>query len=48
MKVKKSPKTHQRLLHFLSGYSGQCAILKPAWLRRQAIAHLKELQGRYA
>jgi len=48
LKVKKSPKTHQRLLHFLSSFSGQCAILKPAWLRRQAIAHLKELKGRYA
>ncbi|MHC4938637.1 MAG: helix-turn-helix transcriptional regulator [Planctomycetota bacterium] len=48
LKVRKSPTTHQRLLHFLSSYSGQCAILKPAWLRRQALAHLKELQGRYA
>ncbi|MHC4451907.1 MAG: helix-turn-helix transcriptional regulator [Planctomycetota bacterium] len=48
LKVKKSATTHQRLLHFLSGYSGQCAILKPAWLRRQAMAHLKELSERYA
>jgi proteasome accessory factor B len=48
LKVKKSPQTHQRLLHFLSGYSGQCAILKPAWLRRQAMAHLKALKERYA
>ena len=48
LRVKKSPQTHQRLLHFLAGYSGQCAILKPAWLRRQAMAHLKQLHERYA
>ena len=45
LKVKKSPLTHQRLLHYLAAYSGQCAILKPAWLRRQAMAHLKEGAG---
>jgi len=48
LKVKKSPVTHQRLLHYLAAYSGQCAILSPAWLRRQATAHLKSLSERYA
>jgi len=48
LKVKKSPTTHQRLLHYLAAYSGQCAILAPSWLRRQAMTHLKELGKRYA
>ncbi|MEM8884087.1 MAG: WYL domain-containing protein [Planctomycetota bacterium] len=47
LKVNKSPVTHQRLLHYLSSYSGQCAVISPAWLRRQAMAHLKELREKY-
>ena len=46
--VRKSDDTHQKLLHYLASFSGQCAVLKPAWLRRQAIAHLKALRARYA
>jgi len=45
--VRKSDSTHQRLLHYLASYSGQCAILKPTWLRRQAMNHLKQLRERY-
>ena len=47
LRVKRSEKTHQRLMHYLAAYSGQCAVLKPAWLRRQAMAHLRELRARY-
>lgn len=47
LKVHRSDDAHQRLLSFLAGYSGQCAILKPAWLRKQAMAHLKALRARY-
>jgi proteasome accessory factor B len=47
LKVRKSDTTHQRLLHYLASFSGQCAILKPAWLRRQAMDHLKQLRERY-
>ncbi|MHC4956581.1 MAG: helix-turn-helix transcriptional regulator [Planctomycetota bacterium] len=47
LKVNKSPNTHQRLLLYLASYSGQCAILSPPWLRRQAMAHLKQLSERY-
>ncbi|MHC4165028.1 MAG: helix-turn-helix transcriptional regulator, partial [Planctomycetota bacterium] len=47
LKVRKSDATHQRLLHYLASYSGQCAILKPGWLRRQAMDHLKQLRERY-
>ncbi len=47
LKVRKSQDTHKRLLGLLASYSGQCAVLKPAWLRRQAIAHLKALRARY-
>jgi proteasome accessory factor B len=47
LKVRKSAATHQRLLHYLASYSGQCAILKPGWLRRQAMNHLKQLRERY-
>ena len=34
LKVRKSDETHQRLLRLLASYSGQCAILKPAWLKK--------------
>lgn len=47
LKVRKSDTTHQRLLNFLAAYSGQCAIVKPAWLRKQAVAHLQTLRERY-
>ena len=47
LKVRKAEQTHQKLLHFLASYSGQCAILKPKWLRSQAISHLKALRERY-
>lgn len=47
IKVKRSDKTHQQLLHMLGAYSGQCAVLKPKWLRQQAIAQLEELRARY-
>ncbi|MHC4548170.1 MAG: helix-turn-helix transcriptional regulator [Planctomycetota bacterium] len=47
LKVRKSGATHQRLLNYLASFSGQCAILKPTWLRRQAIAHLKKLRTSY-
>ncbi len=47
LQVHRSDDAHKRLLTFLAGYSGQCAVLKPAWLRRQAIADLKELRARY-
>ncbi|MCZ6574253.1 MAG: helix-turn-helix transcriptional regulator [Planctomycetota bacterium] len=47
LKVRRSPETHQRLLSFLSSYSADCAILKPAWLRKQAHGHLQELKERY-
>jgi len=47
LKVRKSARTHQRLLGYLSAYSGQCAVLSPAWLRKQAIEHLTELRERY-
>lgn len=47
LKVRRSEDTHQRLLTFLAGYSGACAILKPAWLRKQAIDHLRTLRARY-
>jgi len=47
LKVRKAKDTHTRLLHVLAASSGQCAVLKPAWLRRQALAHLKELRARY-
>ncbi len=45
--MRKSARTHQRLLGYLSAYSGQCAVLSPAWLRKQAIEHLTELRERY-
>ena len=48
LKVRKSDVTHQRLMHFLASFSGQCAVLKPAWLRKQAIAHLEALRARYS
>ncbi|MFQ5845007.1 MAG: helix-turn-helix transcriptional regulator, partial [Planctomycetota bacterium] len=48
LKVRRSPKTHQQLLSYLAQYSGDCAILGPAWLRKQATAHLRELRKRYA
>jgi len=47
LRVKRSPKTHQRLMVYLAAYSGQCAVIKPAWLRRQAMTHLRELRARY-
>jgi len=45
--VRRSDDAHRRLLTFLAGYSGQCAVLKPAWLRKQALADLKELRKGY-
>ncbi len=47
LKVRRSDHTHERLLHYLASYSGQCAVLKPAWLRKQAMAELRALRGRY-
>jgi proteasome accessory factor B len=47
LKVRRAPDTHQRLLHYLAAYSGQCAVTSPAWLRKQAVAHLKALRARY-
>ena len=47
LKVRRSDKTHQHLLNMLGAYSGQCAVLKPKWLRQQAIAQLEELRQRY-
>ena len=47
LNVRKSDRTHQRLLNYLASYSGQCAVLSPPWLRRQAMAHLRELLERY-
>jgi predicted DNA-binding transcriptional regulator YafY len=47
LKVRRTPDTHQRLLSFLAAYSGQCAVLGPAWLRKQAVAHLRALRERY-
>jgi len=47
LRVRKSPHTHERLLQFLASFSGQCAIMKPAWLRKQALDHLKRLRARY-
>ena len=47
LKVHKSDDTHKRLLGLLAKYSGQCAVLKPAWLRRQAMADLSELRVLY-
>lgn len=47
LKVRKAPDTHQRLLNYLAAYSGQCAVVSPAWLRKQAITHLKALRERY-
>ena len=47
LKVRKADDTHHRLLSFLAPYSGQCAVLSPAWLRRQAIEHLEELAAQY-
>ncbi|MGH7162145.1 MAG: helix-turn-helix transcriptional regulator [Planctomycetota bacterium] len=46
--VRRSPKTHQRLLTWLAAFSGQCAVLQPSWLRRQALDHLTALRRRYA
>ena len=37
----------QHLLNMMGAYSGQCAVLKPKWLRQQAIAQLRELRARY-
>ena len=48
IKVRKSPQTHQRMLGLLAPYSGQCAVLKPAWLRKQAMDHLKKLREQYS
>jgi len=48
LRVRKSDRTHQRLLHLLASYSAQCAVLKPAWLRKQALDQLQALRGRYA
>jgi len=48
LEVRKGPETHQRLLHYFGAFSAQCAVLKPAWLRKQAIAHLESLKERYA
>ncbi len=47
LKVRKSDHTHSKLLQYLASFSGQCAVVKPAWLRKQAIAHLQELRKRY-
>jgi len=47
LKVRKTADTYQRMLGFLAAYSGQCAVLSPAWLRKQAVAHLKRLRERY-
>ncbi len=47
LKVRKADDTHKRLLGLLASYSGQCAVLKPAWLCRQAIAQLRELRTLY-
>jgi len=47
LKVRKSDHTHAKLLQYLASFSGQCAVLKPAWLRKQAIAHLEALRERY-
>jgi proteasome accessory factor B len=48
LKVRKSAETHRRMLTFLAAYSGQCAIVEPAWLRRQALAQLKTLREKHA
>jgi proteasome accessory factor B len=45
--VRKGDETHQRLLHYLASFSAQCAVLKPAWLRKQAMDHLERLRARY-
>ncbi len=47
LKVRRAPDTHQKLLNYLAAYSGQCAVASPAWLKKQAIAHLKALKERY-
>ena len=48
LKVRKSSDTHQRLLSgLLASYSGQCAVLKPKWLSRQAIDQLTLMRKRY-
>ena len=47
LKVRNSPHTHQKLLSYLGPFSGQCAVLGPAWLRKQSMAHLKKLRDRY-
>jgi hypothetical protein len=45
--VRKAPDTFARLLHYLAAYSAQCTVLAPAWLRKQAVATLRELRERY-
>jgi proteasome accessory factor B len=47
IRVRRSPKTHQRLLTFLAAYSGSCAVLSPPWLRKQAIDDLRALAAKY-
>jgi len=47
LKVKKSDRTHAQLMHMLAAYSGQCAVLKPKWLRTQAMRDLEALRARY-
>jgi predicted DNA-binding transcriptional regulator YafY len=47
LKVRKSPKTHRRMMHYLASFSGQCAILEPQWLRRQAMADLRTILERH-
>jgi predicted DNA-binding transcriptional regulator YafY len=47
VKVRRSPRTHQRLLTLLAPFSGACAIVKPRWLREQAVEHLRALRRRY-
>lgn len=47
LKVRRSKDTHRHLLHYLASFSGQCAVLTPPWLRRQAMAHLRELRAQY-
>ncbi len=48
LKVRRSPRTHQRLLSLLAPYSADCEVLGPPWLRKQAEDHLAALAKRYS
>jgi len=47
LRVRRSEATHARLLNYLASFSGQCAVLGPRWLRKQAMDDLKRLREKY-